>query len=864
MFFFRIKLNRYGICKLILYKKRAMRKKVNIKNRKIFCELCVSLWQRIDKEPDGTETTISYHGGSPSSVNYAGINTSFGYDDHNRLIFVKDANNHTNFYNRGADGWIESIISPIGPTLDTTFNSYGYMTELDIIPEGQSNSVGRTYTMDRGSHGRINSTTYPDGLQDFNNFNSWGYLTNRIDRSGRNYDFTYAYPTDLLKSQTQYLENNGNSIAVTTKFDYDEHFNSLRITEPRNRYVETYLFDIQSRIIGVTNIEGQVMSVEYGLQDMVKEINRFDGSKINVGYDKYARQNRMTITSADLTNNTYLAYNLDDTISCVSNSNSSVEYTYRLCNKLTNVVSSAYVQTESSYKYDNVGNPTNTSLAVCSRVAPARDIYSTTSSYIYDAGNRLTGISSWERQNEGNTWQNISYIYNPTNGLASSWTNSASGIFCSYEYDIMNRPISLEWKASDGSTIKSFDYMYSTADMITNVVDNAGNVTKYEYDTLDRLTKETVGDNITAYSYDLAGNRLQMRKCENAQVTNEVDYTLGIGNRLASWGTNGVASYNTAGCLTNMVSNTDNRELNLSWNERYQLTSVSSSGAGGRVSYDYNVLGQRVARSEVVAGVDLPADRQANIEYYIHDGVNIVADLDEDKELLRSYTYAPGYDNIISMTSYSDNETNTYFYIRNHNNSVVALVDENGEVAERYEYSAYGEITVLDSNGNELDESALGNRYTFQGREIDWTTGLYNFRARWYDSETGRWLSKDPIGINGGLNQYVFCGNNPVMFVDPEGNKGSLHEWLFPGSVCNLTDESLTITHDGITEILPPGGYTGMYPDWDRVEIPVGSGNWFKIGPGLIVVKQLDDGRFAIYENPIRRWDRGRRPGTYN
>ncbi len=37
--------------------------------------------------------------------------------------------------------------------------------------------------------------------------------------------------------------------------------------------------------------------------------------------------------------------------------------------------------------------------------------------------------------------------------------------------------------------------------------------------------------------------------------------------------------------------------------------------------------------------------------------------------------------------------------------------------------------------------------------------------------KTGRWLSKDPIGINGGLNQYVFCGNNPVMFGDPEGTK---------------------------------------------------------------------------------------------
>jgi len=63
---------------------------------------------------------------------------------------------------------------------------------------------------------------------------------------------------------------------------------------------------------------------------------------------------------------------------------------------------------------------------------------------------------------------------------------------------------------------------------------------------------------------------------------------------------------------------------------------------------------------------------------------------------------------------------------------VVALVDDNGVVAESYEYTAYGEVTVFGANGNELNESALGNRYTFQGRELDWSTGLYNFRARCY------------------------------------------------------------------------------------------------------------------------------------
>ena len=47
--------------------------------------------------------------------------------------------------------------------------------------------------------------------------------------------------------------------------------------------------------------------------------------------------------------------------------------------------------------------------------------------------------------------------------------------------------------------------------------------------------------------------------------------------------------------------------------------------------------------------------------------------------------------------------------------------------------------------------------------------GLINFRDRWYDAMTGRWLSKDPIGLSGGLNLYAFCGNDPVNKIDSLG-----------------------------------------------------------------------------------------------
>ena len=54
----------------------------------------------------------------------------------------------------------------------------------------------------------------------------------------------------------------------------------------------------------------------------------------------------------------------------------------------------------------------------------------------------------------------------------------------------------------------------------------------------------------------------------------------------------------------------------------------------------------------------------------------------------------------------------------------------------------------------------------------DEATGLVNFRMRWYDPETGRWISKDPIGLSGGLNLYAFCGNDPLNRNDPVGQDG--------------------------------------------------------------------------------------------
>ena len=222
-------------------------------------------------------------------------------------------------------------------------------------------------------------------------------------------------------------------------------------------------------------------------------------------------------------------------------------------------------------------------------------------------------------------------------------------------------------------------------------------------------------------------------------------------------------SYNEAGCLTNLNG------VVLDWDERDRLVNVDA--ASSRIAYEYDVLNRRISRTSIAGGI-------TNVEFYVYNGNQVAADLDGSGNLLRTYIWGQGIDNLLAMTVFESDggiaSTNTYYAIKDHQNTVIALVDEAGSVVESYEYDAWGNILdVKDGVGNSIgnQQSAIGNRYTFQGREIDWTTGLYYFRARWYNPETGRWLSKDPIGIAGGLNQYTFVGNNPVNFIDPLGLK---------------------------------------------------------------------------------------------
>jgi RHS repeat-associated protein len=182
------------------------------------------------------------------------------------------------------------------------------------------------------------------------------------------------------------------------------------------------------------------------------------------------------------------------------------------------------------------------------------------------------------------------------------------------------------------------------------------------------------------------------------------------------------------------------------------------------ISYKYDGLGRRIEKN-----VD------GKITRYVYDNEDIILEYDGEGNLIAEYIHGPGIDEPIRMKR----DSQTYYYIHDALGSIRALVSSEGYIRQMYEYDAFGEIVqVLDEEGAPIPiEDAIPNPYTFTGREYDPETGLYYYRARYYDPHLGRFLQEDPLrGIlvyPQTLNLYQYTINNPVNFVDPLG----LHWW---------------------------------------------------------------------------------------
>ncbi len=156
------------------------------------------------------------------------------------------------------------------------------------------------------------------------------------------------------------------------------------------------------------------------------------------------------------------------------------------------------------------------------------------------------------------------------------------------------------------------------------------------------------------------------------------------------------------------------------------------------------------------------------ITRYLYDNEDIIIEYDGNGYIKTGYTHGPGTDEPFAM--YRSNKL--YYYHADALGSIIAMTNQSGSIVQSAVYDTYGNIKSL-SNPN------LIQPYAYTGREYDVESGFYYYRNRYYNPETGRFITKDPIGFAGGdVNLYRYVKNNPVNFVDPYGLwRGILPGW---------------------------------------------------------------------------------------
>ena len=384
----------------------------------------------------------------------------------------------------------------------------------------------------------------------------------------------------------------------------------------------------------------------------------------------------------------------------------------------------------------------------------------------------------------------LNYTYDLAGNVASIYSSSLHGASMSYTYDTLNRlstVVDNNLPAGSNTTI----YAYDTASNLVTVTYPNKLQSTIQYDSLNRLTAlNTAPPNyspVAGYSYTLGatGNRTGATEQNNRTLTwnydgiyrltseavqdpsganGEVEYTLDpVGNRtsvnssLPGVQSVSLNSFNLDDWLSPETydangNTTSTGGKSFAYDSENHLVSMN----GGAVQLLYDADGNRVAKSVGTTTTRYLVDDLNPTGYpqVVEESVNGV--------LQRTYTYGLQR---ISEDQVISNTWQPSFYMYDGFGSVRQLTDLSGKITDTYNYDAFGNLLNL--------TGMTPNNYLYRGEQYDPDLGLYYLRARYYNPQTGRFLSTDPEDGNitdpKTLHKYLYASGDPVDAYDPTG-----------------------------------------------------------------------------------------------
>ena len=250
--------------------------------------------------------------------------------------------------------------------------------------------------------------------------------------------------------------------------------------------------------------------------------------------------------------------------------------------------------------------------------------------------------------------------------------------------------------------------------------------------------------------YDNNGNIVKRREFVFTLKDNTLIEELESTDKVYVYNGDQMVSYNGQTCVYDDMGNpTTYRNMSCVWEKGRQLKSISDGA--NTVSFTYDEFGMRTTKT--AGGITTN---------YVYENGKLLREVTGSEKI--DFVY--GSDGIIGFRTGNKN----YLYRKNVFGDVTEIYSDNGTLVGKYSYTAFGECIVKVNEGGIAEKNPI----RYRGYYYDEEMSLYYLKSRYYDPVTGRFITIDDISyidpetING-LNLYAYCGNNPVMNIDPNG-----------------------------------------------------------------------------------------------